>query len=169
MFAGGKYVWASDHSKTNKVEEYLPVSFSVLSGFAYTVPDEEKEMKKQIIAGTLKNQVPAEVRALNNQKISIQGFILPSYMNENKLKSFVMMPNQMGCCFGMSPPFNGWIYVTMPGDGSVDWAQDAVVTVTGTFHVGETIDADGGMSLYRMDGEKIKIIKRGFMDRLLNG
>ncbi len=158
-FAGGKKFDEKD---------YLTISFEQLSGFEYIIPETDEEMKRQIKAGTLREQIPPEISALNNKKVSVQGFILPAELNGNKLKSFVVMPNQMGCCFGVPPTFNGWIYVIMTGEGSSQWAQDKLVTVYGTFHVGETIDADGGISLYRMDGDRIKPLKRGFFDKFFN-
>lgn len=154
--------------KNFEEKEYTAITFKQLSSFDYVLPEEEEDMKNQIKTGTVKDQIPQEIKALNNKKVAIQGFILPSDLNDNKLKSFVMLANQMGCCFGMPPPFNGWIYVTMTGEGSPDWAQDEIVTVYGTLHVGEVIDSDGGMSLYRMDGDKIKVPKHGFMDKFFN-
>ncbi len=88
--------------------EYQKISFELLGSFVYDMPDSEGFSR-----GMYKDQIPAKIKALNDQKVAIEGFMLATMGYKDKVRNFILLANQMGCCFGVPPPMNGWIYVTM--------------------------------------------------------
>ena len=136
--------------------EYTPISFDVLSSYPYEIPDSDA-----IARGLLKDQIPASIKALNNQRVTVQGFMLPTLGTKGTVSHFVLLANQMGCCFGVTPSMNGWIYVAMKEGKRTNSVPDVPVTVYGTLQVGEDIKDNTLMSVYRIDADKVDVPKEG--------
>lgn len=99
---------------------------------------------------------PKQVKDLNGKKVLVTGFMLPVDFEEGKVTTFLLLKNQMGCCFGITPRMNEFIYVKMKGDLSTKFMTDIPITVLGKFGVGQ--DNMVG-SLYVMEAEQVQLSK----------
>ncbi len=118
-----------------------------------TFDDIKFEMKEKEEPFRREMLTPA-IEALNGKKVRLRGYILPSFQRE--LTQFVLMRDNMECCFGPG----AWIYdcviVDMKPGKSAEYTTRPVA-VEGTFEVNEFLDADGKhLSVYRILGEQAK-------------
>ncbi|MBL8828335.1 MAG: DUF3299 domain-containing protein [Planctomycetaceae bacterium] len=124
------------------------------SGIAELTFDDIKfEMKEKEEPFRREMLTPA-IEALNGKSVRLRGYILPSFQRE--LTQFVLMRDNMECCFGPG----AWIYdcviVEMKPGKTAEYTTRPVA-VEGTFEVSEFLDADGKhLSVYRIQGEHAK-------------
>jgi hypothetical protein len=130
---------------------YLQLTFPYLSSYDYPMPSEEDVEQKNF-----GDHIPPHIKELQGQKIVIDGFLLPSDFEGKKLKRLVLFNTYLGCCFGSIPGMNEWIYVTMIEAQPFQYFHGMPIKVYGTLEVGENVDDDGGLSLYRMQGHRIE-------------
>jgi hypothetical protein len=142
----------------SKVGDYYKLGFEVLSSFPSEAP-----MLRAIPKGPLlqekkpRTKVPNSILALDGQKVSVPGFMIPMAMDKNKVSSFILAQNQQACCYGIMPKLNQWIYVTMGEGRTADSTMDVPITIYGTLQVREGAGPqDGGWCLYRMTADKIE-------------
>lgn len=101
-----------------------------------------------------RSMLPQEIEELSNQKIRIRGYILPSFESRG-IKQFVLVRDNMECCFGPGAALYDCILVEMKGSG-VDFTVRPV-TVEGIFEIKEYLGPDGKhLAIYRMEGESAK-------------
>ena len=82
--------------------------------------------------------------------------MLPVDFDQGKVTSFILLNNQMGCCFRIMPKMNEFIYVKMKPNTSTKFLTDIPITVLGKFEIGvENVIG----SLYSMEDEKVEIFK----------
>lgn len=130
------------------------LSFDLLGSFTYQYPD----LNAKAEDGSplpLPDQVPAKIKAFDGKKVLIEGFMLPSEIEKGKIKSFVLLKDIMGCCFGVVPMMNEWVFVKMEGDKTCEFTPDVPIKVEGTLEVGEEIKDNTVMSLYRLIADKV--------------
>lgn len=126
---------------------FIIVGFSQIANFKYVEP----------IAGkpeTLKkDQIPVAVKALNDQPVVMEGYMIPLEMDaENRVSVFFLARNTLACCQGRIPDINEVVEVTF--DKPVKFSPDVLLRVSGKFEVGEVFDEFGYlMSVYRMKGQ----------------
>lgn len=119
---------------------YEKVGFQALGGFKY-------EPKK--------SQLPESVTRYHGKKVSIDGFMVPVDMDKDGVSSFVLVKDQMMCCYGATPALNEWVFVSLAKRAPV--AMDQPITVYGDLQVGEDVQDGEVISLYRMSGERIEL------------
>jgi hypothetical protein len=86
--------------------------------------------------------------------VAVEGFMIPTVVDENnKVKEFLLLPDQMSCCFGKSPEANGWVVVT--ASNGVEVLMERIIRVTGTLTVEERWDEEFFVGLYHMDCNEI--------------
>jgi hypothetical protein len=130
---------------------YKEVSFRSLSSFPYDV-EWTKDGKEPDPTAFLK-RVPPEVRKLSGAKVAVEGFMIPTMVNEdNKVTEFLLLPDQMSCCYGKNPAANGWVVVNAKG---IDIMMDKIIRVTGSMFVEERWDEEFFEGLYHLDCEKV--------------
>ena len=139
--------------------DYRIVTFGTLGGFPFT-PADQAALYKGRHTHDWEGKVPQEVKALKGQKVSVQGFMMPVDMDleHRKIKTFVLVPHLMSCCFGGTPIMNMWVFVSTDKQtqNKLDFDDpSAVVRVYGTMDVGEKIDDDVGQSLYRLKADRL--------------
>ncbi|UUO06666.1 DUF3299 domain-containing protein [Blastopirellula sp. J2-11] len=101
-----------------------------------------------------RSMLPERIEELGNQKIRIRGYILPSFESRG-IKQFVLVRDNMECCFGPGAALYDCVLVEMTGAG-VDFTVRPI-TVEGVFEVKEYKGGDGKhLAIYRMDGESAK-------------
>ena len=99
--------------------------------------------------------LPKRVTALKETRIRIRGYILPSFQ-QTGLTQFVLVRDNMECCFGPGAALYDCIVVRMEPGKSADFSIRPVA-VQGTFRLQELRGPDGNhLAIYAMDGESVR-------------
>ncbi len=133
-----------------KPGKYLKLSFEKLGGYTYKFPE----------IGAIENdtnQIPKAIcEEFDKKEVEIRGFIIPIRMKEDKIEEFVLVVNQLACCFGQVPKMNEWIHVTMAEGKTAPYeAVEVPAVVRGKMSVGELWENGIVMSLYRIEGIEV--------------
>lgn len=132
--------------------EYQPISFYKLSSFEYKQPKPNEENQP--------NSIPDGILALNGQKVSLSGFMLPYQVdNDGNVSEFSLNGNYDMCYFGAPVSVNEWVMVKMDGNLKVKYTH-LPIKVSGTFEVGEEYKDGELLSLYRLRLEKLGDYKK---------
>lgn len=131
----------------------LSVGFDKLASFAYVLPEGPVDTNAvtQAVAG---KQIPETIKDLNNQTVSIKGFMLPLKVEKGLVTELLIMRDQSMCCYGSVPKINEWVSVKMVGDG-VKPVMDQAVTLFGKLKVGEMYENGYLVGIYALDGERM--------------
>ncbi len=131
---------------------YKPLAFRDLTNFEYLV--EWEADGKDFDFSAYAKRVPSRLREKSGAKVAVEGFMIPTVVDENnKVKEFLLLPDQMSCCFGKSPEANGWLVVT--ASNGVEVLMDRIIRATGTLTVEERWDEEFFVGLYHMDCKEI--------------
>ena len=77
---------------------YEALKYSVLTTFPYEIEWESDGLDYDFSAYSAR--VPKQVRSLSGTQVAIEGFMVPTVVNEeNLVKEFLLMPDQLSCCF----------------------------------------------------------------------
>jgi hypothetical protein len=140
----------------SKTDGYLDVGFDKLGAFKFEVTDE-------MVAGVadpvttsnrISEQIPPEIKALNERQVAVRGFMLPLYVRHAHVTEFLLLRNQTMCCYGITPKMNEWIVVHAPGKG-VRSVMDRTITVYGTLRVGESRENNALVGIYQLAGDRL--------------
>jgi hypothetical protein len=136
---------------------YSLVSFEKLSGFRFFVTDQMVDKASDPLAASWNclEQIPDEVRALNDKGVSVSGYMLPMKYEGKLTTEFLLLRNQSLCCYGMPPKITEWVNVRVAGKG-VRPIMDVPVTVSGLFHVGDVREQGELVGIYSLDAQKVK-------------
>ncbi len=145
--------------------KHLKVTFAALGSFPYEIPDREAILESGDPTKSPVDQIPPEIRELNDAKVVLVGFMVPIDVDRRgQIKSFALTQNQMFCCFGVPPSMNEWVMVEMGEGETAEYVSDLPIAVFGDFKVGEEIEDGYVMSVYRMAGREVmdvrELIKR---------
>ena len=137
--------------------EYCPIEFGTLSRFPFVVTEKLASGSQDStgMAAEAMEQIPADVRALDGKPVSLKGFMLPIQLEGAQTTDFLLLKNQMLCCYGTTPRITEWVNVRMGGKG-VKVVLDQPLAVCGTFHVGELRENGDLVGIYRLDGEMVR-------------
>ena len=117
--------------------KYKPLAYSTLTEFPYEIDWELDGVEFDFSAYA--SRVPKKIRNLSNKTVALEGFMVPTVVDEqNRVKEFLLMPDQLSCCFGQAPEANGWVVAR--SEEGVDEAMDRVIRVLGTLTVEERWD-----------------------------
>jgi hypothetical protein len=134
------------------------VGFDKLSAFKYEVPEEDPNAPKNPAAPAAKDpdtQIPDTVKAFNNKRVSLKGFMLPLKVEAGLVTELLIMRDQSMCCYGTVPKINEWVSVKMTSKG-VKPVMDQPITLTGKLKVGAIRENGYLVGIYQMDGEKME-------------
>jgi len=96
-----------------------------------------------------------KVKELFERRIRIRGYIYPT-MNKRGLKQFVLVRDNLECCFGPGAALFDCILVYMK-EGKTAEFSIRPVAVEGKFSYEEFPDYDGTVrAIYRLDGESVE-------------
>jgi len=99
--------------------------------------------------------LPARVTSLENTRVRIRGYMLPSFQ-QTGLTQFVLVRDNMECCFGPGAALHDCVVVRMVPGRTADFSIRPVA-VAGTFRVEELRGPDGRhLAIYAMDGENVQ-------------
>jgi hypothetical protein len=130
---------------------YLKLGFDRLSGFKYLAPTDPVADGKSPPASD-DTQIPATVKAWSGHKAVITGFMLPTKLENGKAVEFLIMANQMACCYGQVPNMNDWVVVHLPA--GVPPVQDVPISFYGTLKVGAMYQNGYLTGIYEMDADR---------------
>ncbi|OYV81389.1 MAG: hypothetical protein B7Z73_18145 [Planctomycetia bacterium 21-64-5] len=129
-------------------------------------PDSQPERTRDISFDDLKfdinkgdafqrSMLTAKIEALDGKPVRIRGFILPSFL-QTGLTQFVLVRDNMSCCFGPGAAIYDCIIVEMKPGKSTDYSLYPVA-VDGIFSVHEMLDPDGKtVAVFHLDGESVR-------------
>jgi len=150
-FAGGSA------SAPETEDGYLKLGFDRLAGFKFVTPAYDPVADPKATPPTGEEQIPGVVKGWSGRKAIITGFMLPTKLENGKAVEFLIMANQMACCFGTVPNMNEWIIVRMPKGVSV--IQDVPISFYGTLKVGAMYENGYMTGIYQMDAERMGDVK----------
>ena len=132
--------------------EYKPLAFRDMMNFEYLV-EWEKDGKDFDFSSYAK-RVPKRLREKSGNRVAVEGFMIPTIVDENnEVKEFLLLPDQMSCCFGQTPEANGWVVVN--ASQGVEVMMDRIIRVTGQLTVEERWDEEFFVGLYHMTCDEI--------------
>jgi hypothetical protein len=95
------------------------------------------------------------VKKLEGATVRVRGYMLPSFQ-ESGLKQFVLMRDNMECCFGPGAALYDCIIVEMVGDATASFSVRPI-SVEGKFSLRELLGPNGKqLAIYHMDGHEVK-------------
>ena len=96
-----------------------------------------------------------KVKNLDGKNIRIRGYILPSFQ-QNNIKQFILVRDNMECCFGPGALLHDCIVVEMLPPATTSFTVRPV-SVEGNFSVRELKGPDGNyLAIYHLDGMQVK-------------
>jgi hypothetical protein len=130
---------------------YQPTSFTELARFFITP---EKFTNATTRWEELRKEIPADVLAMNGNKVALAGFTLPLKLENGRATEFLLLRSQTACCFGMVPRVNELVIVKMAAPGMKP-ILDTPVVVAGTLAV-KWIGEDQLTAIYEMQADKVE-------------
>jgi hypothetical protein len=94
--------------------------------------------------------LPPAVKALDGRRVRIEGYMLPTKLEDGKAKECLILANQMACCYGQSPRFCEFIVGRVKGDPA-PVLQDRPLVFEGTLKVADVFEGGAWMSLYALE------------------
>ena len=116
-----------------EVDGHLKVGFDRLADFKITVPGFDPANKPEEALAALNAQIPEALRKLDGRRVQITGFMLPVKFDGTKVTQFLLMRDQMMCCYGVVPQINDWVVVQMVKP--VQFTPDTPVSFRGKLRV----------------------------------
>ena len=96
-----------------------------------------------------------EINALEGQLVRIRGYMLPSFQ-QSGIKKFVLVRDNMECCFGPGAALYDCVIIEMKGTSSAEFTVSPIA-VEGVFKVSEFKGPDGNhLAIYHIDGRSAK-------------
>lgn len=130
---------------------FLALPWDGLSGYDYDT-DSATELHA---ANRPIGMIPRAIAKLDGRTVMLKGFMLAVTMDDDRVKEFMLMKNQLLCCYGVTPKMNEWVYVTCRANA--DYVKDVPVTVYGRLRVGEQFDGGALNSIYRLDADDVEL------------
>lgn len=94
-----------------EVDGHLQVEFARLSDFKIEAPAYDPNVKPEEAMAAVDRQIPEAVKRFDGKRAQITGFMLPVKMDGQLVRQFLLMRDQMMCCYGVVPRMNDWIVV----------------------------------------------------------
>jgi len=131
---------------------YLKLGFDRLSSYKFVTPEYDPLANPKAPPPSGEEQIPAAVKAWSGRKAVITGFMLPTKLDSSgKAVEFLLMANQMACCYGTVPNMNDWVIVRAPK--GVPITQDVPISFRGQFRVSATFESGYLTGIYELDAE----------------
>ena len=131
---------------------YEALKYSVLTTFPYEIEWESDGVDYDF--SSYSARVPKEVRSFSGTQVAIEGFMVPTVVDEeNLVKEFLLMPDQLSCCFGQAPEANGWVVAR--SESGVEVTMDRVIRILGRLTVEERWDEEFFVGLYHLQCDEL--------------
>lgn len=102
------------------------------------------------------DQIPEKIRELDNQRIEIRGYMMPTELEGKNVRSFVLVVSQNVCCFGATPDINEYIVVRMTGKPA-PLLENMPVRIAGKLHVGDIYENGYWTGIYALECTDVKL------------
>lgn len=150
---------AADEGAEAKVRELVPEAGRAAAGtrvigfadLAFDVP--LKEVRNLIKTGYAP-WLPPSVKALDGNRVRIEGYMLPTQLEDGKAKECLILANQLACCYGQAPRFCEFIVARVKG-AAVPALQDRPLVFEGTLKIADVYEGGAWMSLYAMELDSV--------------
>lgn len=131
-------LFAQDPAGGERRVGYSKVEFGLLAGFkaGVGVP------------------LPSAVAALDGQAVTLTGSMVPVAFRDDKISAFVLVRNQLLCCYGQQPLVNEWVFVECAVP--VKPLMEEPVQLFGRLTVEPDVRDDELICLYRMKAEDVQ-------------
>jgi len=150
LFAG---LYTAGLIQAAESSSYEKVGFDRLASYTFTPPEGDPAKPDQPPPSGA-SQIPDKIKALDQQKVAVTGFMLPVKMDGGLVKEFLLVKDPMMCCYGVMPKLNEWIVVKMVGPG-VKPLMDIPITFEGKLRVGEMYENGYLTGLYLLEGDRL--------------
>jgi hypothetical protein len=130
---------------------YLKLGFDRLSSYKFVAPEYDPLANPKAAPPTGEEQIPPTVKSWSGKKAVVTGFMLPTKLEGGKAVEFLLMANQMACCYGTVPNMNDWVIVKIPK--GVPVIQDVPISFRGMFRVSATFESGYMTGIYELDAE----------------
>ena len=142
-------------------ETYQVLTFNMLTSYPFREPNWAKMDDPAYIASLkLDEQISPRIQAMDGKRVEIEGFMLPLDMSEGNLRTFMLLRDQMACCFGNMPRLNEWVYVRVPKNKKVSVHQDVWVTLLGTLRVGAKFESEVLTGIYHLELDRLQVAQK---------
>ena len=133
-------------------KECQSISFDILADYDFGTLDwSGGSQSNQFIANQIVQIIPESIKALDNQQISVTGFVLPIETDGKRIDSFLLLRDLQMCCYGTLPELNEWIYVEVPNHlEAKNLISDTPIKVRGTLQVEPRFKDDFLLSIYSL-------------------
>ena len=133
-------------------KECQSISFDILADYDFGTLDwSGGSQSNQFIANQIEQIIPESIKALDNQQISVTGFVLPIETDGKRIDSFLLLRDLQMCCYGTLPELNEWIYVEVPNHlEAKNLISDTPIKVRGTLQVEPRFKDDFLLSIYSL-------------------
>ena len=102
-----------------------------------------------------RDRLPKQIESLEGQLVRLRGYMLPSFQ-QSGIKKFVLVRDNMECCFGPGAAIYDCVIVEMKGSASASFSVRPMA-VEGVFSVSEFKGPDGNhLAIYHIDGRSAK-------------
>ena len=135
--------------------DYLKTGFDVLAGYKFVAPPMDLVLTAGGARPTGEEQIPAEVKALNGQKVVVTGYMIPVKMVDGLVTQFLVVSDPMVCCYGTVPEMNEWMVVKM--EKGVRPLVDVPLEFYGKLSVGAMFENDFMVGIYQLEGDRMVI------------
>ena len=99
--------------------------------------------------------LPKEIESLEGQLVRLRGYMLPSFQ-QSGIKKFVLVRDNMECCFGPGAAIYDCVIIEMQGSASASFSVRPMA-VEGVFSVSEFKGPDGNhLAIYHIEGRSAK-------------
>jgi hypothetical protein len=133
--------------------EYVRLTFDLLAGYEYRYPDTFPEDGSPTDSF---KAIPASIKALSGQPVSIQGYMVPMSNKKNDTTRFLVSKLQCSCCFRTAPKTNEYVDVRPKHPEKVKLSHSGKISVRGILTVKEAYTPEGWVeSIYQMEADEV--------------
>lgn len=113
--------------------------------------------------------IPDNIKEISGKQVAIKGFVLPLDVDGDYVKTFLLVDQLVSCLFCQGMGMDQWVMVTVKDPKGVrikDEEYESPITVYGTIDIGEKVEGDVVVSIYRMDADGIDVSRKGLFNFL---
>lgn len=133
-----------------------PITFGDLS-FPVTDPDQVKAGGTESLM-SYGRQIPESIRAFDGRSVVIEGYMVPTKLEKEKVREFIVVSSLAACCYGVTPNINEYIVAKMTGNAT-QWRENVPLRFEGILKVGDIYTEDYWLGIYHLDCVKVTAVE----------
>jgi hypothetical protein len=130
------------------------ISFGDLS-FAVMPPKQIEPEGAAVPQPTYADQIPDRVRALDGTRISLRGFMMPTRLEGDGVREFIVVTSPMVCCYGATPEVYEYILVKMTG-APAPMRENMPAHFEGVLRVGDVYENGYWTGLFSLECDRVR-------------